>query len=99
MGAMDEGACRRCLGSGFTEYYDERIVCPSCYGGGTLRPEAGTPIVLDRAVIGVVRWREDPDTETNIFWAEPLEGRQMPPTMEEVDMARREDEQRAGQED
>lgn len=104
MGAMQEGACRRCLGGGFTDYFGTTILCPTCVGSGARRPEIGAVVRdEDGTILGALDARMN-DDDTLDFYVIPARARSgslrvVPPMQWEVDMARREDAQRNEGED
>ena len=85
--------CRRCFGQGATRYRNTDILCPSCAGCGLRRPYDGASVELDGVTVGYI-------TDAGDEWqVVPYDGVHVPPTMAEVIMADREDEQRGGMED
>ena len=93
MGEIDLRAhpdiCRRCLGERLTCYRNEAILCPSCLGTGNRRPAAGDTIVIEGVWLGLITERETDDGAE--FYAQPVDTRvPLPPTIEEVEIAERE---------
>lgn len=99
MTRLPRTTCRNCRGSGATSYHGESVVCGSCLGTGRRFPDTGDYVYSGNPdPIGDLEWRWTPDLADPDIGTFALHIAVMPgfshlllPTIEEVDMAERED--------
>lgn len=99
MTRLPRTTCRNCRGSGATHYHDEAVLCATCLGTGRRFPDSGDIVYSGGEMpVGILQWQYERNldgTETGMVMLGidliPGQERLLLPTIEEVNMAERED--------